>query len=273
MIGFFYSCRFSAPEFAFTSDSFALFSSRGFPAADSYRIGGFPGRKICRAVNRIVKRLVFDCVYPSPPFGSGESLMRKLFGLVSLSSLLIVCQLAAQEGKGAKDSEFYPLKKDSTWTYKVGSNSIIMKVTEVKADGAKLETIVNNKSVASEQILVKDDGIYRTAINGVKPDNPVKILELPPKKDATWNVETKIQGQLIKGKFTTSEEDITVPHGKYKATKVTGDNFEIAGMTTKVSYWFVPNVGIAKLSFELGGMKADLELEKYEAAAAPTEKK
>jgi hypothetical protein len=200
--------------------------------------------------------------------------MRKLFGLVSLFSFLIVCQLAAQEGAATnKESEFYPLKKDATWTYKVGSNSIIMKVTEVKADGAKLETIVNGKSVASEQILVKDDGIYRTAINGVKPDNPVKILELPPKKDASWNVETKIQGQLIKGKFTTGEEEITVPHGKHKATKVTGDNFEIAGMTTKVIYWFVPNLGIAKLSFELGGMKADLELEKYEAAPATTEKK
>jgi hypothetical protein len=198
--------------------------------------------------------------------------MRKLFGLVSLFSLLVVYQLAAQEGSTAKESEFYPIKKDATWTYKVGSNSIVMKVTDVKTDGAKIETLVNGKSVASEQILVKDDGIYRTSINGVKPDKPVQILKLPPKKDDTWDVETKIQGQLIKGKFSTGEEEITVPLGKYKATKVTGDNFEIAGMTTKVVYWFAPNVGIAKLSFELGGMKADLELEKYEAAPTPEKK-
>ena len=192
--------------------------------------------------------------------------MRKLFGMTCLFALVVATGLGAQEKEATiKESDFYPLKKDSTWTYKVGSNSIVMKVTEVKADGAKLETIVNGKSVASEQIQVREDGIYRTAINGQKPEKPVMILKLPPAKDAEWEVDTKIQSQAIKGKFKISEEEITVPAGKYKTIVVKGDNFDISNMATKVTYYFAEKVGIVKLNFELGGTKADLELEKYEA--------
>jgi hypothetical protein len=189
----------------------------------------------------------------------------KRFAFGSLAFLVLAITLTAQEG-GSKDSTaWYPLKKDTTWTYKVMGNAIVMKVTVQEKDlGTKVETIVNNKPIAHEHIQVKEDGIYRTAINGLKPESPVLFFKLPPKAGLTWDVDTKIQGQTVKGKFTTSEEEVTVPAGKYKTFKVSGNDFDIAGMKTNITYWFAENVGIVKLQFSLGGMDAVLELEKFE---------
>jgi hypothetical protein len=189
----------------------------------------------------------------------------KRFAFGSLAFLVLAITLTAQEGGGKDSTAWYPLKKDTTWTFKVAGNAIVMKVTGQDKDGTKVETIVNNKSIANEHILVKEDGIYRTAINGLKPESPVLFFKLPPKAGLSWDVDTKIQGQAIKGKFTTSEEEVTVGAGKYKTFKVAGNDFDIAGMKTNITYWFAENVGIVKLSFSLGGMDAVLELDKFEA--------
>jgi DUF3108-like len=188
----------------------------------------------------------------------------KRYAFGSVTFLALAVALTAQEG-GGKETEWYPLKKDTTWTYKVPGNSIVMKVTNAQdKDGTKVETLVNGKSIASEHIQVKDDGVYRTSINGLKPESPVRFLKLPPKEGESWDVETKIQGQAVKGKFTTSKEKVTVPAGSYDAIKVEGKDFDIAGMKTNITYWFAEKVGIVKLSFSLGGTDAVLELEKYE---------
>ena len=188
----------------------------------------------------------------------------KRYAFGSITFLALAVALTAQEGSG-KETEWYPLKKDTTWTYKVPGNSIVMKVTNPQdKDGAKVETLVNGKSIANEHIQVKDDGVYRTMINGLKPEQPVRFLKLPPKEGESWDVETKIQGQAVKGKFTTSKEKVTVPAGSYDAFKVEGKDFDIAGMKTNITYWFADKVGIVKLSFSLGGTDAVLELEKYE---------
>jgi len=188
----------------------------------------------------------------------------KRYAFGSITFLALAVALTAQEG-GGKETEWYPLKKDTTWTYKVPGNSIVMKVTNpADKDGAKVETLVNGKSIANEHIQVKEDGVYRTSINGLKPEQPVRFLKLPPKEGESWDVETKIQGQAVKGKFTTSKEKVTVPAGSYDAFKVEGKDFDIAGMKTNITYWFADKVGIVKLSFSLGGTDAVLELEKYE---------
>ena len=62
---------------------------------------------------------------------------RIALGTVAFFALAAACSLSAQET--AKDSPYYPLKKDTTWTYKVMGNSIIMKVTGSDKDGSKIE--------------------------------------------------------------------------------------------------------------------------------------
>ena len=170
----------------------------------------------------------------------------------------------------ADTSEYYPLKKDTKWVYKVGDTTIEVKVTEVDKDGgAKLETIVNGKSVASEMVAVKADGVYRTKINTAAIEPQVKFLELkdgkPAAKDATWTVDSKIQEQAVKGKFTITgdKEKVKVPLGEYDAVVVDGPDFEIAGTKTAVKYWFVEKFGIVKLSYSIGGNEAVLELKEF----------
>ena len=175
---------------------------------------------------------------------------------------------AAQDA--VKDSPYYPLQVGNTWTYQTMGGTIIMKVAaHEKTNGeptAKIETIVNDKVVASEHVAVKEDGIYRYSINDQKPDEPVRFLKLPPKAGDTWDVDTKIQDQAIKGKFTLKEEKVKVGGKDYNTVVAEGKDFQIAGQKTSIKYWFAEGVGIVKLSFSLDGQEAVLELQKFEAA-------
>jgi hypothetical protein len=189
---------------------------------------------------------------------------RYLAGTAAVLALALACGAWAQDAP--KESSYYPLKKGTTWTYKVGGTptSITMQVTGYGKDGAKVETLVDGKSVAAEHVLVKDDGIYRTTFMGIKPDAPVRFLKLPAKKGEKWTVDTKVQDQPIKGTFITEEDEVTVPAGKFKALKAEAKDFSAAGMKMAVSYWFAEKVGIVKLSFSLAGRDTVLELEKFE---------
>ena len=163
----------------------------------------------------------------------------------------------------------YPLKKDTKWVYKVGETTITVKVTAADANGATLETLVNDKAVASEVIQVKADGVYRTKINKADINPPVKILELKDgkavAKGAKWDVKSKIQDQEVKGTFTVKDdaEAVKVPAGDFKAVVVDGPDFEIAGTKTGVKYWFSEGKGIVKLTYNIAGNEAVLELKEY----------
>jgi hypothetical protein len=184
-----------------------------------------------------------------------------MFGLSVAAVFLTSINLSAQE----KTTPLYPLKVDNTWTYKVSGGQIQVKATKKNGNEYVLETSTQGKVSATENVEVKDDGVYRTAVNGLKPDAPIKFLALPAKKGEKWNVNTKVQGQEVQGDFAIKEEDVTVPAGTYKgATLVEGANFKIAGMDTTIKCWFAKDVGIVKLEFKLGGQDATLELEKFE---------
>jgi hypothetical protein len=193
--------------------------------------------------------------------------MKRLLGLSVVGLLLTGLTINAQE----KTTPLYPLKVGNTWTYKVPGGSIQVKVEKKEdfggeKDAYKLETSAQGKVAATEHVVVKEDGVYRVGVNGLKPDAPIKFLHLPPEKGKKWNVNTKVQGQDVTGDFVIKEEDVTVPAGQYKgATLVEGANFKIAGMDTSIKCWFAKDVGIVKLEFKLGGQDATLELEKFEA--------
>ena len=173
----------------------------------------------------------------------------------------------------AAESEYFPLKKDSKWVYKVGDTTIEVKVASVdEKDGAKLETIVNGKSVASEMVMVEADGVYRTKINTAAIEPKVKFLELkdgmPEDKESKWTVDSKIQEQAVKGTFTMAgkPEKVKILDKEYpEVVVVNGPDFEIAGTKTAVKYWFAKGTGIVKLSYSIGGNEAVLELQEYTA--------
>lgn len=191
--------------------------------------------------------------------------MRRAVRMVLGSVVLFVASAAL-----AQTTDLYPLKKDTKWVYKVGETTITVKVTAADANGATLETLVNDKAVASEVIQVKADGIYRTKINKADIAPPVKILELKDgkavAKGTKWKVDSKIQDQAVKGEFTIKDdaEKVKVPLKDFdKTVVVDGPDFEIAGTKTGVKYWFASGVGIVKLTYNIAGNEAVLELKEY----------
>jgi hypothetical protein len=173
---------------------------------------------------------------------------------------------------GTPGSEYYPLKVGNKWTYKVGeATTIEMKVDKIddKEKEATLNTYVNGKQVASEAVKVQPDGILRTKINGTAITPPVKFLALPVKKGEKWKVDSKItvtgQEHAIKGEFTIKEdkEKIKVKDKEYETVVVDGPEFDIAGTKTAVKYWFAPAKGVVKLTYNIAGNEAVLELTEF----------
>ena len=190
--------------------------------------------------------------------------MKRMLALSVVALFLTSPTLRAEE-----TTPLYPLKVGAKWTYKVSGGQIEVKVDKKEKFGEeecyKLETSSQGKVSASEYVVVRKDGAYRTGINGLKPDAPIMFLKLPADKGAKWSVKTKVQGQDVEGDYVIHEADVTVPAGTYKgATLVEGNNFKIAGMDTTIKCWYVKDIGIVKLEFKLGGQDATLELEKFE---------
>ena len=192
--------------------------------------------------------------------------MRRTMRLALGAVVLLAASVAMAQNA---TTEFYPLKKDTKWVYKVGETTITVRVANVDANGATLETLVNDKAVASEVIQVKSDGVFRTQINKAKIEPPVLILKLDggkvAAKGAKWDVNSKIQDQPVKGSFSITEdkEKVKVPAGEFESVVVNGPDFEIAGTKTGVKYWFAKDKGVVKLTYSIAGNDAVLELKEY----------
>jgi hypothetical protein len=188
-----------------------------------------------------------------------------------MSHLLFLTLLAgpAQPPETTKDASYYPLKVGNTWHYKVGDKKVSTKVAAQEKIGdlmtARIETIIDGNVVANENIAQTADGIVRVAVNGQKADKPVLLLKLPPKKGESWDIDTKIAGETVKGKLTANEEDIQVPAGKFKTASSSGD-FQLNGQPGKFGSWFAPDVGIVKLTIAAAGVDLTWELQKFEPA-------
>jgi hypothetical protein len=193
---------------------------------------------------------------------------RLAFGCVAL----VVATTALAQTTPTATTEYFPLKVGSKWTYKVADNSITVKVASADAYGAVLDTLVNDKSVATEVIQVKPDGVYRSKINKTDISPPVKFLGLkdgkPEAVGTSWKVDSKVSEQPLKGEFkhTADKEKVKVPAAEYEAVVVDGPGFEIAGTKTGIKYWFAPKVGIVKLAYNIAGNEAVLELKEYSEA-------
>src|SRR5690606_27363612 len=97
---------------------------------------------------------------------------------------------------------------------------------------------------------------------------PQALLKLPVKmkKGETWEVDSTMNGTTLKGTFTSGEEEITVPKGKFKTVTVSCADFQIGDNSISVKYWFAPNVGMVKQELRLTGIVLTLELVDYKVS-------
>lgn len=183
-------------------------------------------------------------------------------GLLAVGGLL--AQDPAPAPAAAATSEFYPLKAGNKWTYRIDEQrSLEVTVDKFENGEATLITKTQGRQVAKEVVKVEPDGIYRTRINDIAITPPVKILALPPAKDASWDLNSTVSGKPITGKMTIKEmnEKLKLKDGKeYECVMVEGADCKVEGTPTKIKVWFASGKGIVKLTYETGGQEASQEL-------------
>lgn len=164
-------------------------------------------------------------------------------------------------------SDLFPLKAGAKWKYKLGdAQEVEIVVENISKEGeATLVTRVQNKPVAKETVKVMADGVYRTKINDSPITPPVKFLALPVKKDTSWTIDSKIQDQTIKGKYTIKDEKEKVKVGgkDYEAVYVDAPELEVAGTKTVVKAWYSLGKGMIKLTYTINNYDATIELLEY----------
>jgi hypothetical protein len=165
---------------------------------------------------------------------------------------------------------YFPLKPKSKWVYKVGDNEVTVTVVKAEKVGGEeqyqVDTIVGKEPKTSEWYVVRSDGVYRTKVKDDKLDPYIKVLPIPAKKDATWDVNSKLGTQTIKGtmKIVNDKEKVKIQGTDYEAVVVEGKDVDVAGAKTTVHIWFAKDRGIIKEEFLLqGGEKLQLELKEY----------
>ncbi|HBI46101.1 MAG TPA: hypothetical protein DDY78_25085 [Planctomycetales bacterium] len=181
--------------------------------------------------------------------------------------------LAADE---PKDSAYYPLRDGTTWTYKAGDSKFTVKVTKHEtvqtSNCARVETIQDGKSIASEDVFVKDGSVYRLRSDDKLIDPPVLVLKQPAKAGDVWNIDSKTEAKTsLKGTFKYGEEQITLTGEKDPVPAVTVhcDDLEANGARYSFTTYYVKDKGMVKQVIEAGGLKINIELEKYEPPPAP----
>jgi hypothetical protein len=199
-----------------------------------------------------------------PDFNIPEGIMTRI-ALVAAFALIVAVPVRAEDKVG--ESVYYPLKIGSTWNYKIGDQKLTAKVTKHEMNGglmcALVETSVNGQPQATEHIAVTKDGLVRTSFAGQTPEKPLMFLKFAAKAGESWDIDTKVMGMDIKGKFTRGEEDVDVPGYKGKAVSSKGE-FTIMGQTVAFGYWFAEKKGIVKSSVTAGGQSFTMELESFE---------
>ncbi len=196
--------------------------------------------------------------------------MRFLSRALLVLPLVLVGSVLADDPVKPIESPYYPLKVGSSWYYKLADTHYTLKVTKIeevdKVPCARIEMFNGERAQTSELVAVKSDGVYRYVFENNKADPPVLFLKLPPKKDETWEVNSTIRSEKLKGTFKAGEVDeVKVPAGTYKGVyTVSGDNLDANGTKISFTCYYAKDVGLIKHVVKVAGQEVVTELEKYE---------
>jgi hypothetical protein len=207
-----------------------------------------------------------------PEVRSLETNMKWLSG-VTLALALTASAWAADE---PKDSPYFPMRDGTIWNYKAGDSKFTLKVvkheTVQTSNCARIETIQDGKSIASEDLFVKDGSVYRLRTDDKLIDPPVLVLKQPAKPGDVWTIDSNTESKTsLRGTFKYGEEQITVAGEKDQVQAVTVhcDDLEANGAKYAFTTYYVKDKGMVKQVINAGGLEVVIELEKYEPGPAP----
>lgn len=199
--------------------------------------------------------------------------------------LLLSAGFASAQVLPPLQSNYYPLKLGQRWTYQVTD----LKATPVKVDPkVKVEIAVDKVAVYTrvkndkkesftgyllkstggqsklDQVVVLDDGIYRVQTANVALTPPLQIFKLPLKDGETWEANSSIGKETIKGTFTARHEKVTVPAGSYEdAMAIHFRSGPAAGSAFEFTTWYVKDIGMVKQHVKSKEHERLLELQQF----------
>jgi hypothetical protein len=196
-------------------------------------------------------------------------MLRAIRLVVGAAAVLLGGVLLAQT-KDTPAEGYFPLRVKAKWVYKVGDNDVIVTVVKSEKVGGEeqfqVDTIVGKEAKTSEWYAVRNGDIYRTKVKDDKLDPAIKVLPAGVKKDVTWDVNSKLGMQTVKGtmKIVNDKEKVKIGETEYETVFVEGKDMDVAGAKTTVRIWFAKDRGIVKEEFLLqGGEKLSLELKEF----------
>lgn len=216
--------------------------------------------------------------------------MKKLL-LLSLASILFVAcsegnnfqssleneqtSILASSKKTNDNANYYPLKKDMAWTYKLTqsrdgqSNNKFKEMTmsvvdEKNEDGFKsyvLKRYYPNSSIQPNQTLAKvfsdhielsryiQQEVFNTTKLPSRTKDYIISMKIPMKDGESWEGRDFSEGtELISVK---GYETITVPFGTFDCIKINHHLSYKNGKSDDLFYWYAPNIGMIKLHEEI----------------------
>jgi hypothetical protein len=207
----------------------------------------------------------------------GESIMNRLVRVLLFCPLWLVAAGVSAQDKLA-ERPYFPLQVGTTWHYKVGDRKLTIRVSKHEKVGdvlcALLEVTRDGKVIASEHLSVSVDGVYRHDQTKVEKDGktttqtmkpPILVLKLPAEKGEKWQVDSKADGDSLRGTYQIAgEEEVKVPAGTYKALRVVSLDLEVNGLKPVLTTYYAAGVGMVKQVIQVGAAKTEFELTKFE---------
>jgi hypothetical protein len=233
---------------------------------------GPPVGPIVEAVVGLVLTLVPRAAHRVGSTALRETAMRRLTAFLLVVVTVVFNQSRLPAADKESPTDLYPLKLGNKWHYRVDGGAregtMVIHIAKIeKIDDqmlARLEGVVRGKTVISEHLASTEKGVFRHRINGIEISPALCLIKYPVKDGESWETEIKVGEEMAKAVCRVGKDEIEVPAGKYKTVTVKVD-IEQDGAKFTSTYWFVAGVGIVKQTFDIGGVKATLELEKFEA--------
>lgn len=185
----------------------------------------------------------------------------------------ILSQISSKKTKD--DTNYYPLKKDMSWTYKLtqtqdgqGNNKfkeMTMSVVDEKNEDAfksyVLKRYYSNSSIQPNQTLAKvfndhielsryvQQELFNTTNLPARTKDYIISMKFPVSEGDSWSGRDFPDGtELISVK---GHESITVPFGTFDCVKVNHHISYKNGKSDDLFYWYSPNIGMVKLHEEI----------------------
>lgn len=200
---------------------------------------------------------------------------------LSLGGAGLAAQDKGKDKAPTHTSPYFPLAVGATWTYRAGEATFSYRVgrfEEVsKTPTARLEMLINNQVVSTENIGVTKDGVAR--FKWAQPGKaakeakaPIRILPLELKEGDEWVVDGQAGDEKLEGKFVLSgvkeRHKVRVGDRQYDTVVVTGKDLKVNGVKVGLKYYFAEHVGMVKQELEVAGNKLVFELERYDPPEA-----